>query len=222
MNKEFLRRYMELKYVLPLLKSGRIEFLAPNKWDDTNDSHFLEAYRQKKKLKSLLAVCFTSVSERIHHWERFGRKGKNGSEAICVEFNKATLLAAFSGNPHIRSGEVKYWRLDDLEKALPSASKWPFVKRLPYCDEHEFRIIYEDAKRGWPLKALPISIDSIKNVIVGPYATDARRDEIKAMLVSVTRSIGAIEITKTTVLSNKRWKRIVDRARASASNRQMR
>ena len=118
MNKEFLRRYMELKYVLPLLKSGRIEFLAPNKWDDTNDSHFLEAYRQKKKLKSLLAVCFTSVSERIHHWERFGRKGKNGSEAICVEFNKATLLAAFSGNPHIRSGEVKYWRLDDLEKAL--------------------------------------------------------------------------------------------------------
>ena len=227
MKKEFLRRYTELRHVQQMLRTGKLAFLDPNTWDDRNDSHFLMAYKEAKQCKSLLAVCFTQVSERHHHWERFATRGvgKTGSRAksgdenwepICVEFNKARLLASLKPNLHVISGAVTYSRLEELEKQPPRLERWPFTKRYPYRDEEEFRIIYSNRRSVTSPMMLRIDLGAIQRIIVGPYGEIDRREEIKAQIRAALPNGEPPEITKTTILDNTRWKRIVDGAKKVA------
>jgi hypothetical protein len=228
MNKEFLRRYTELRYVLQLLRTGKLAFLDPSTWDDRNDSHFLNAYRDAKKWRSLRAVCFTRVSERHHHWERFATRGQKvsgetpkrrgeGRETVCVEFDKEKLLASFSGNAHIKNGAVRYSKLNVLEQHPPRLDRWPFLKRYPYRDEKEFRIIVASTTPTKAVLMLPISLGAIERIIIGPYPDLGRREKIKQEILSVRVPRGPITVTKTTILDNLRWKKIVDRARETAN-----
>jgi hypothetical protein len=226
-TREFLRRYTELRYVLQLLRTRRLAFLDPNTWDDKNDSHFLMAYKEAKHFKSLMAVCFTRVSERHHHWERFATRGggagvdraggdQGDREPICIQFGKDKLLSSFSGNGYIQSGSVQYGKLVALEKHPPRMEKWLFLKRYPYRDEQEFRIIYASPTRAKSPMMLPIDLGAIDRIIIGPYADAERRDEIKAMIRAALSKRNPPTVTKTTILDNLRWKRIVDRARERA------
>ncbi len=227
MRREFLRRYTELRYVLQLLRSGKLAFLDPNTWDDKNDSHFLMAYKEAKHFQSLMAVCFTRVSERHHHWERFAARGahnsgkvprgkEEGKEPICIEFDKERLLLSLSSDAAVISGAVRYSRLVALEKHPPRMEKWPFLKRYPYRDEREFRIIYSGPTQKKSPMMIPIDVSAIDRIIIGPYANTERREEIKAMISAAVPRRDPPTITKTTILDNVRWKRIVDRAREAA------
>lgn len=221
MKKEFLRRYTELRYVLQMLHTGKLAFPDPNSWDDKNDAHFLMAYKEAKHFKSLMAVCFTRVSERHHHWERFTARGGNkeeGNEPICIEFDKAKLLLSLSNNKHIQSGPVHYSKLVALEKRPPRVERWPFQKRYPYRDEKEFRVIYASPRPAKSPMMLPIDLSAIERIVIGPYADTGRREEIKAMIRAALRRRDPPTITKTTILDNVRWKRIVDRAREAAKS----
>jgi hypothetical protein len=85
---DILRRYTSLPALIYLLSNRAITLLDPSSWDDSNDSHFLALYRDKKRLNCVLAICFTQVSERYHHWRVFG----DGSSGICIQFVRSKLL----------------------------------------------------------------------------------------------------------------------------------
>ena len=68
----------------------KITLLDPQSWDDSNDSRYLALYKEKKKLTTVLALCFTQASETYHHWRVFA----NGSSGICITFHSVELLEA--------------------------------------------------------------------------------------------------------------------------------
>lgn len=63
MTKTFLRRYTDLPALIYLLSERKLTLLDPKSWDDQNDAYYLELYREKKRLSSVLALCFTQASE---------------------------------------------------------------------------------------------------------------------------------------------------------------
>jgi hypothetical protein len=55
-----------------MLLKKKIILLDPSSWEDRNDSFYMEKYREMKRLKTLLAMCFTTKPETFHHWKVFG------------------------------------------------------------------------------------------------------------------------------------------------------
>ena len=111
-----LRRYTTLPVLLDLLVTKQLTLLTPASWDDRNDAYYLEQYREKKKLKSVCAICFTGANETYHHWRVFS----HGNSGVCVTFVFDKLCAHLGKDPGIAAGEVKYHRIDALEAKPPN------------------------------------------------------------------------------------------------------
>jgi len=88
MNEDYLKRFTDIPALIYLLKQRAITILDPISWDDTNDSYYLTVYKEKKSLKTLLALCFTETSETYHHWRVFA----GGSSGVCITFKREELL----------------------------------------------------------------------------------------------------------------------------------
>jgi hypothetical protein len=88
-NKQgFFRRYTDPTSLIHILSTGNLTLLDPEDWEDRNDAHFLDSCKEAKRLKSLLAVCYTQVSETFHHWYVFAK----GPSGWCIEFKKKELI----------------------------------------------------------------------------------------------------------------------------------
>jgi len=85
MSERHLRRYTNIPALIYLLRKRSITLLDPRSWTDSNDSYYLTLYRDKKSLKSVLALCFTEVNETYHHWSVFAA----GSSGICIRFKRS-------------------------------------------------------------------------------------------------------------------------------------
>ena len=80
MSENYLRRYTDLTALIYLLHKRKITLLDPASWDDKNDSHYLTQYKEKRKLKSVLALCLMQSDERYHHWSVF----TPGPSGVCI------------------------------------------------------------------------------------------------------------------------------------------
>jgi hypothetical protein len=145
-TRDFLRRYCDLPALLYLLETKSITFLDPAQWDDKNDSFFMQLYKENRKLKSLLAICFSQETETYHHWSVFA----HGSSGVCISFKKGPLLATFEDYAEVRVGEVSYLPLNSLKNRDGDVKDLPFMKRAPYAPEGEFRAICEDRDKNLP------------------------------------------------------------------------
>jgi len=203
MKHTLLRRYTDLPPLLHLLKSKKLTLLSPKSWDDRNDSYYLEVYKRKRKLQSVLALCFTEGSETYHHWRVFS----GGSSGICIEFNKALLLSTLNGTTGIRSKEVIYRKLKELRAAAPNINDLPFLKRYPFRDEKEFRIIYEDKEREMETKDFDIDVHAISKIIMNPWMPKALFKTVKELIRDIDGCVD-IEVTRTTLVDNEEWKRL--------------
>ena len=56
----FLNRYTSLPVLLDALVHKRLTLLSPTSWEDRNDAYYIERYKETKKLKTVLALCFTT------------------------------------------------------------------------------------------------------------------------------------------------------------------
>ena len=83
-----LKRYTELPYVLQILQTRKLTLMNPGSWDDRNDSHFVQAYRERKGYGSVLALCLTEAAQTYHHWRVFTR----GASGACLQFNKQRFV----------------------------------------------------------------------------------------------------------------------------------
>lgn len=220
-GKKFLRRYMKLAHAIDLLATGKLAFLDPKTWTDKNDAYFINAYKAHGQFKSILACCFTQSSERHHHWERFAKpvreaskgpaKVEGDNDTVCVVFDKEKLLASLPKTVHLRAGEVKYKEINEIKKASRIPADWPYLKRYPYRDEQEYRIIVESEARELdaPL-GLRISLKAIDRVVVGPFASLAKRDSMVARIKKAAGPRRSIRVSKTTILDNAQWRKAVD------------
>src|SRR5271166_5664237 len=138
MSGDYLRRYTDLTALIYLLRKRKLTLLDPSSWDDSNDSHYLTLYKEKRKLKSVLALCFMQTDERYHHWSVFAP----GPSGVCIKFKRDELVAAVGKHAHVHMKPVTYLKLDEIRKKKLKVAELPFLKRHAYEHECEFRMIY--------------------------------------------------------------------------------
>jgi hypothetical protein len=102
-----LRRYTDLPPLIHLLKHKRLTLLDPSSWGDKNDSYFLSLYREKCRLKSVPALCFTKSQETNHHRRVFSPD----SAGLCVQFDGSALRSALSQVRGVKLEPVEYLTL---------------------------------------------------------------------------------------------------------------
>jgi hypothetical protein len=198
---EILFRYTSLPVLLHTLQSRQITLLSPETWEDRNDAYYLDQYRQKKNLGSVLAVCFAQGGERFHFWRIFS----SGSSGVCLEFDKACLLKCFDGVPGFRHQSVDYPYIQDLEKDKPDIASLPFLKRYAFKDEKEYRIIFENATKNLRETSVPIDLGCIRSIIFSPWLPS----KIEKSVMEVVRSIdgcAGLKLRASRLLENARWR----------------
>jgi hypothetical protein len=207
MGSGFVRRYTDISALISLLTNRKITLLDPRAWDDSNDSYYLSLYKEKDNLKTVLALCFTQAAETYHHWRVFA----NGSGGVCVRFDRDALLNAVRKVAGIQTREVTYLKLNEIRGKTLKVKDLPFLKRYPFENENEFRIIYTSSKRT--LRALDIQIPliSITRVTLSPWLHQSLYVNLKKTLRSI-EGCSKLSIIKTTLISNEEWKRLGEAA----------
>ena len=199
-----LRRYTSLPYLLHSLRVGKLVLGDPSKWDDKNDGALVEAYRKQKNVKKVFALCFAECAETYHHWKIYGE----GEAGVCIEFDKEELLETLVVEPGLRMRKVKYCRTDRLSGYADDVEIWPFLKRLPFKGEEEFRFVL-DYNGGADLRVYPISfnLQSIRKIYLSPWLS---RDVIRSIEV-VIRQIPDCDdliVTRTGLVDHSNWKSV--------------
>lgn len=209
MTNKFLRRYTDLAALIYLLEEQKLTLLDPISWDDSNDSHYLLVYKDRKKLKTLLAICFTQKKETYHHWRVFAP----GTSGVCVKFKRDQLLRILKNHNKVEKcarvipKKVDYPPLKKNRKKKPPIDLLPFIKRQAFKDEDEFRVIYESTETNLSKKDISIPLSCIAEIRLSPWMHESLSNDVKRVL----KGIGGckhIKIAISTVIGNDEWKKI--------------
>ena len=193
------RRYTEIPYLLHLLETKEITLLSPDSWDDKNDTLYLEAYRRKKKLQSVLALCFTDASATYHHWKVFSR----GSSGVCIEFDKSKLIDWARANG-MSYDHVVYRSIKKAKEHCLAVDQYPFVKRHGFRDEREFRLIFECREKRELFKPFRFKLDMMTKITLNPWLPAAVCQSVERAIRKHLGSASMV-IRQTTLLQNEEW-----------------
>lgn len=196
-----LKRYTDLPSLLHLLQEEKLTLLDPVTWDDRNDAAYMQIYKENQNLSSLLALCFTEATETHHHWKVFA----SGCSGVCVVFDKQTLLEQLHDVMGLRHGKVRYKTIKALKTSRLKHQDLPFLKRYPFRDEEEYRIIYENPKRQMASKAFDIDLSCIRRVVLSPWLPKPLREAVTSVIKSVSNDL---KVHQTTLNENEEWKKI--------------
>ncbi len=207
-SKKYLRRYTDLTSLIYLLRNAKITVLDPETWDDSNDSHYLALYKKKKKLKTVLALCFTETSERYDYWRVFA----GGSSGVCIQFKRSELLSAVHKQPGMKAKKVRYVTLDEIREMRLASEELPFLKRYAYKHEYEFRMLYESEKVTLPKLDIAIPLSCIDRITLGPWIHPDLFEDVRKLLQSID-SRSKLQISRSTLIGNQEWKNLGEAAR---------
>lgn len=212
-NKKLLRRYTSLSALIQLLRSKQLTLLSPSKWDDRNDAYFLGQYARRKNLRAVLAACFARAGETYHHWKVFS----HGLDGVCIEFDEDRLRATLAVHTNLTLGDVEYRKLEQIRKRPPEVDRLPFIKRYPFRDEKEFRVIYE-SDSAVEFKSFAIDLRCISRITLSPWSNKPLADAVKAMIHDID-GCGKLRVYRTTLIDNEGWKNAILPRGAAATKR---
>ena len=203
-----LHRYTNLVSAIHILQTKSITLLNPATWDDRNDAYFMAEYKRKVDAKTILALCFAERSESYHHWRVFS----HGTDGVRIEFDKDKLLSTFQRDPQTKADKMIYSKIDDI-KHLKSfgIERLPFLKRAPYEDEGEFRVVYMDKANALEFKDYPVELSWIRRITLSPWINKALFKSVKATLLSIG-GCSRIQISRSTLIENEQWRRLASGA----------
>jgi hypothetical protein len=207
-NTSSLKRYTELPFVLQMLQTKTISLLNANSWDDKNDAHYVECYRKKSKLKSVLALCLTEASQTYHHWKIFSQ----GASGACIYFKRADFLEWLAETDGLEGRKVVYKNLKQLSEEVGSGKielkDIPFIKRKAYQHESEFRLIFESGKlRKVETFSFPLSM--IDRVVLNPWLPQSTVASLK-LLIGAIDGCENIPVFRATIVQNDEWRKLAD------------
>lgn len=201
------RRYTNLAAAIHLLRTRRITLLDPSKWDDRNDAFFMSEYKRLTNAMSVLALCFAESRETYHHWRVFS----HGSDGVCIEFDKEQILRTVEREQAVRHGPMNYTLLKFAKKmADVDVDDLPFLKRSPYGDEAEYRIVYVDRAVKKTFHDIPIELSHVKRITLSPWLDAALSNSVKASLKSID-GCSSLKIYRSTLIENTDWKKLTSR-----------
>jgi hypothetical protein len=198
-KKSVLRRYTDLPALLAILSNREITLLSPSTWDDRNDRHLMDAYKRAKRLKTLLALCFSESRETYHHWKVFAP----GNSGVCIEFDRRALLDSLPSRGFSHSG-ITYRRLPGVHSL--EQQDLPFIKRLAFEDEKEYRIVFSSRQEFLEAKSIPINLDVIHRIAINPWLHPSLFDAIEQTIMSVD-GCSNLTVYRSRLIESPTWKR---------------
>ena len=205
LSQNILNRYTSVPILLDILANKRITLLSPRNWEDKNDSYYIEQYASEKGLSNILALCFTQKSETFHHWKVFAE----GISGVRIEFKKDQLLQSITTGHGIRTGDVRYAKIKELNTNKPPLEEWPFIKRWPFRDEGEFRIIDEGNDVRIPAKQLQIQLSCISRVTLSPWMPDS----VAKSVIPIIRKIDGcakLKVYRSKLIETSAWRSAIN------------
>jgi hypothetical protein len=202
-----LKRYTELPYVLQVLQTRQLTLVNPNSWDDKNDSHFVQTFKEKNGFGSVLALCLTEAGQTYHHWRIFTQ----GASGACLFFDKEKLLSWINETGLITGREVKYQTLQKIRNKTPQVNDLPFLKRKAYEHEAEFRLLYSTKAKSVPFKSFDFPIEIIEGIYLNPWLPSATVNAIKQIIHKMD-GFEKLEVLRATIITNDEWKQVATTA----------
>ncbi|MGX9693589.1 DUF2971 domain-containing protein [Achromobacter anxifer] len=202
-----LKRYTELPFVLQLLYSKKLTLVNPSAWDDKNDSHFVQAYRDRRGLGSVLALCLTAAQQTYHHWKVF----THGASGACIYFNNQVLQTWINETDLLEGREVVYRTLAQIQKQPPQLGELPFLKRKAYEHEGEFRLLYSTMKKSVVAQSFDIPLGIIDFIILNPWLPPSTANAIEQVIHRID-GCEQLEVKRATIVKNDAWQRAAEAA----------
>lgn len=204
MTSGLLRRYTTLESALHILQNKALTLLTPNSWDDTVDRNLMAAYQRRKRLKSVLALCFSRTNETYHHWRVF----TDGRSGVCIVFERARLEleAAKSG---VITKSITYKRIAEDRAKPATTAGLPFTKRYAFRDEKEVRMLYTSFDEDLKTRLVPIPVAAIEVLILNPWMPDTLVKGIKAV-VHRDPDFSVLEVRKSALFDSPYWRRVAE------------
>jgi hypothetical protein len=197
-----LRRYTDLPSAINILRRQVITLLPPSSWDDRNDRHMMAAYKRVGKFKTVLALCFAECPEAYHHWKVF----TSGSSGICIEFHRK-LIASLPN--YLTYKSVDYKKIKQLDPEQIDVEDLPFIKRIGFSDEHEFRIVYASKHKKLAKKDITISLDVIKRILVNPWLHEELSESVIETLIEMAATKNIV-VSQSSLIDSPSWRRFAD------------
>lgn len=195
-----LNRYTTLPFLLDMLTRRKLTLLNPEFWEDYNDRKTLRVYKEMSGSKSLYALCLSHKQETVHHWNAFA----NGTSGCCIEFSFNKLISMIEVESNIKHGEVKYVKVAALaEYSRDKYEKLPFLKRYPFKNENEYRIILTSMEEQYPAIDINLNIDSIRKITISNKLPKSTYTSVKKMLLRLEP--GLKKINRSTLYDNPTW-----------------
>ena len=201
----FLRRYTDLPFLFDYLRTKELALLSPKSWDDKNDSYFVEQYAKAKGFQSTYALCLAEAPETYHHWKVF----TSGSSGVCMEFNKVALISHALKVPGLRAESVAYSTIKDLRVSKPKADQLPFLKRIAFGDEAEFRLfVARDEPFTAPIRFnVPAAV--VNRIVLSPWVPKSVSDQVKETIKEI-KGCKSLRVFRSTLVENEGWKQLGD------------
>ena len=197
-----LRRYTDIPALIYMLRRKRLTLLNPSNWDDKNDSHYINVYKDKKALGAVLALCFTEAGETYHHWRVFS----SGTSGVCIRFNKEVLLAHLAKKTSIRFGLAQYKMMDHVRTTTLAVDDLPFLKRFAFRDEQEFRLLY-DSKNPLQSKDFSLPLECIDRITINPWLNERLADGIYDTIRGL-KDCEKLYVGQSSLVNNREWKKL--------------
>ncbi|MEM7544385.1 MAG: DUF2971 domain-containing protein [Pseudomonadota bacterium] len=203
-----LMKYTNLAAALHTLSARHLTLLDPGRWDDRNDAHLMRRYREASGAPAVLATCFTQTADTYHHWRVFA----GGSDGVRLEIDKDKLLASLRDVDGIVTGEVRYLQVQEFRQGAFTINDLPFIKRHPYADERESRILRHLDSRATEA-VLPIKLAWVKRVTISPWMAPALAKTVKTSLRAID-GCARLKAYQSTLINNRDWRSAADRLTA--------
>jgi hypothetical protein len=163
---------------------------------------YMAEYKRLKQAKTVLALCFAETTETYHHWRVFS----HGADGVCIEFDKDRLLKVWSGDESVQTRAVAYKEIQQIrDQAAIALEDLPFIKRFPYRDEKEFRVIFVSEDEAVEHKDYPIQLTCIRRITLSPWMSKTLAASVKTTLKSIP-GCAMIKVSRSTLVDNDAWK----------------
>ena len=85
------------------------------------------------------------------------------------------------------------------------------LKRAPYEDEREFRVIYESTTDSHASLNIALPLRCIERITLSPWIPSVLADHLKSTIKEIN-GVKKLELVRSTLISNERWKKASDTA----------
>jgi hypothetical protein len=203
----YLRRYTHLPALVHMLQTKSLTLLDPSAWDDRNDSFYLDEYKRRKSLKSVLALCLSSADESYHYWKVFA----GHPSGVCVRLRQGALLKALRKVRGVSVGSMDYRPMTTARRKGLLLEDFPFVKRSAYIDENEVRVLWQSPTESRFGLEIPIPLGCVGRITLSPWLPKPLVDSTKELLHSID-GCSHLEVVRSTIIASEEWKNIARNA----------